>query len=254
MQTQTYSKNKLHKFGSHLFNAGMLAGLATLTFGLVSCGGGGGATTTTSTGNTTPTITSITPAGIVASSVPKTLSILGTNFISGMTVSVTDSIGGAYTVSPASVTSSTVLTTNVTIPTTPADSYVTVAVKSSTGTMLATAVLGVAGTTQTLASGIQTIFTNKCATCHTNGAAGSMNLDNATSGDATGVIGIPSVGCSPKLRVVPGDPRRASSVLIDKIKATSSSHACSGTPMPASGILTAQEITDIVDWVAGGAN
>lgn len=257
MQTQTNTKNDLLKFGSYLFHAGMIAGLATLTFGLASCGGGGGSTTTSSGANTTPTITSMTPAGIVASSVPKTLSILGSNFSSGMTVSVTDSIGGAYTVSPASVTSSTVLTTNVTIPTTPTDHYVTVVVKSSTGTTLASAVLGVAGTDKRLGNGIQNIFSTKCATCHTGANVGGLDLSDATIGGSTGVIGITSVACTSKFRVVPGDPRRASSVLIDRILPTPASQTCNvNHPMPPAGstALSSQEVLDIIDWVAGGAN
>ena len=252
MQTKIHSKNSLPKLGSYLFNFGLMTGLAVMSFGLISCGGGGSSTTTT-IGSTTPTITNIEPVGIVQSSVPQALSIAGTNFASGMTVTVIDSLGGAYTVTLASVTSSKVITTNVTIPSAPTDRYVTVAVKSSTGTTLASAVLGVAGTNKTLANGIQTIFTNKCATCHTNGAAGSMNLDNATLGGSTGVIGILSVGCPSRFRVVPGDPRRASSFLIDKIKATSSNDVCSGNPMPKTTPLLTQEIQDIVDWVAGGA-
>jgi len=150
-----------------------------------------------------------------------------------------------------------VLTANVTISAAPTDNYVTFAIKSSGGTTLASTVLGVAGANKTVANSIQAIFNNKCAGCHTGATSGGLNLTDATIGNSTGVIGIQSAGCSSRLRIEPGDPRRASSVLIDKIKAQSTGiAACSGTPMPPTGstALTPQEIQDIVDWVAGGAN
>ena len=253
MQTKIHSKNSLPKLGSYLFNFGLMTGLAVMSFGLISCGGGGSSTTTT-IGSTTPTITNIVPVGIVASSVPQALSIAGTNFASGMTVTVIDSLGEGYTVTPAYVTSSKVITTNVTIPSAPTDRYVTVAVKSSTGTTLASAVLGVAGTNKTLLN-IQTIFTASCGGCHQGGAAQNYLALNNYGASAANLGDIPSVGCSPRFRVIPGDPRRASSVLIDKIKAPTGIAACSGNGMPGSPTkLLPQDITDIMDWVAGGAN
>lgn len=255
MHTETYSKNGSKKLGAYLFNFGMMSGLATLTFGLISCGGGGGSTTTT-TGSTTSTISNIVPVGIVASSVPQSLSIAGTNFASGMTLSITSS-SGTTNITPTSVTS-TVIAASVTISTVPTDNYVTVSIKSSGGTTLASTVLGVASANKTVANSIQAIFNSKCAGCHTGATAGGLDLSNATSGNpTTGVIGMSSSNCSSRLRVTPGDPRRASSVLIDKIKVQSTGiAACSGAAMPPTGstALTAQEITDIVDWVAGGAN
>jgi hypothetical protein len=249
MQTETGSKNNARKLGSYLFNFGLITGLATLTFGLISCGGGGA---TTNPGNTTPTITSITPSGMVASSVPKALSILGTNFVSGMTLSIANSSGvvTGYTITASSVTSSTVLAVSAVISAAPTDNYVNFAIKSSAGTTLASTVFGVASANKTLATDIQAIFDAKCVACH--GGSGGLYLNNGLS--AAGLITTNSVGCSAKFRVAPGDPRRASSVLIDKIKATPSSAACFGTPMPQTGPLTAQEIQDIVDWVAAGAN
>jgi cytochrome c5 len=253
MQTESCTNNILQKLASYLFNFSLMTGLATLTFGLISCGGGGA---TTSTDIPTPTITNIVPVGIVASSVPRTMSIAGTNFASGMTLSITSS-SGTTNIIPTSVTS-TVIVASVTISSVPTDNYVTVSIKSSGGTTLASTVLGVASANKTVANGIQTIFSTKCAGCHTGSTAGGLDLSDATSGNPnTGVIGMSSLNCSSRLRVTPGDPRRASSVLIDKIKAQSTGiAACSGTPMPPSGStgLTAQEITDIVDWVAGGAN
>lgn len=256
MKTQIYSKTNLQSIGAYLFNFGMIAGLVTLTFGLVSCGGD--ESSPAGTINTTPTITSITPPGIVASSAAQTLTIYGTNFVSGVTVSVTSSTGTINNISPTSV-KSTEIKVNVPIGTTaPTDNYATVQIKSS-GTTLASIGLGVASTPPKTFAYIQNLFTTKCGGCHSSTTLdGSMDLTDLTLGDSTGVIGIPSAYCSSKFRVTPGDPRRTSSVLIDKIKATLGSPACSGVPMPkgASGpaLLTTGEIQDIVDWVALGAN
>ena len=233
--------------------------IAAMTSALASCGGGG---SSSPAGNSSPTtITSITPVGIVASASSQPLSILGTNFVNGMTVSVTDKAGTTnYATDTLIVSSSTVITVNVNTTTTvPTDNYVNVIVKSSSGTTLATAVLGVASATRTLAADVQSILISKCGTCH-DGLVTSAYLDMQTyaaisSANMTGVIGIPSTNCSPKFRVVPGDPRRSSSVLIDKIQATIGQPACSGDPMPRGGPqLTGTEIQTIIDWVAGGAN
>lgn len=245
-----------HKLGIYLFNAGLLAGMLTLTIGLISCGGsgsGGGVA------NTTPTIDYISPSGMVASSVPKTITIVGSNFVSGMSLSITNSSGVPYTISASSVLSSTQLSATVNIITAPADNYVTFAIKSSgSPTPLAAYVLGVASSVQTTTTpnGIQTIFNNNCIGCHDSTTLkGGMNLTSMAIGDSTGAIGKPSTGCSSKLRITPGDPRRSSSVLIDKIKATSTSAACSGSPMPylAATPLTPNDIQILVDWIAGGA-
>ena len=114
---------------------------------LASCGGGGGGGGGTST---TATISSISPLGMVASGTARALSITGTNFASGMTISVTNNLGGAYTTGTVIVQTSNLITSNVTIAAAPSDKYVTVAVKSSTGTTLASTVLGVANTNKTL--------------------------------------------------------------------------------------------------------
>jgi cytochrome c551/c552 len=46
---------------------------------------------------------------------------------------------------------------------------------------------------------------------------------------------------------------RSQSVLIDKIRATSTSPACSGAPMPKGAPLSAADKQRIIDWVAQGA-
>jgi hypothetical protein len=225
-------------------------GLATLA--LASCGGGGGGG-----GSTLPatTITSISPVGMVQATT-RNIAITGTNFASGMTLSITSS-QGTIPVTPTSITS-TMMIASITISSAPTEHYVTVNILSN-GTTVASTILGVASTSKTVANGIQNIFTNKCATCHASGGAvGGMDLSDATIGNSTGVIGITSVACSQKFRIAPGDPRRTSSVLIDRIMTAPASQSCNqGHPMPPSGSLpavTAQDITDIIDWVAGGAH
>lgn len=234
---------------SCLFNFGLLAGLASLAFGLTACGD------KVVTGKPAPTITSVTPAGIVVSTLPQTLSIQGSNFSNDMRLSISNSPGVQYTISSSSVISSAVLSASVTIKSVPVENYVTLTLQPATGAT-ASAVLGVASSNITIAKNIQNIFTNKCAACHTPANASGLDLSDATIGGGTGVIGVRSVGCYPGYRVVAGDPRRSSSVLIDRIKPAPATLPCyAGNPMPPAGStpLTAQEISDIVDWVAGGA-
>jgi hypothetical protein len=247
---------------SRLFsNPYKIVTVAVLTSVLASCGGGGSSSPAGSSSPTT--ITSITPVGIVASATSQPLSILGTNFANGMTVSVTDKAGTPiYTIDTIVVSSPTVITVNVNTTTTvPTDNYVNVTVKSSGGTTLASAVLGVASTSRTLAADVQSILISKCGTCH-DGLVTTAYLDMRTlpaisAANTTGLIGIPSSNCSPKFRTLPGDPRRSSSVLIDKIQVSSSGQAaCSGGQMPpiSSTQLSGAEIQTIIDWVAAGAN
>jgi hypothetical protein len=230
--------------------------LTALLSGLASCGGGG-----TSTPNNTPqpaTITSIVPVGIVASSNAQPLSIGGTNFVGGMTVSVTDNNGYDYVISPAVISSATVITTDIVIPASPTDKYVNVTIKSPTGTTLASTILGVASSPKTLVANVYPILDTKCRGCHTGSANGNLDFSSyaaTIAANPTGLIGIPSFLCSPAFRVVPGDPRPTSNVLINKIQASSGQPACNGSPMPPSGpALSTTEIQTIIDWVAGGAN
>jgi hypothetical protein len=167
-----------------------------------------------------------------------------------MTISVTDSLGGTYTTGTLTVTSS-MITSSVTIPSAPTDRYVTVAIKSSTGTTLTSTILGVASVSKTLSTDIQPIFDANCVSCH--GGNGGLYLDSSSA--AANLIQTNSVGCPSKFRVTAGDPRRSSSVLIDKIKVASTGiAACSGSGMPLTGpALPPLNIQDIVEWVAGGA-
>lgn len=255
MHTQiSTARFHLQKMGSYLFNIGLLAGLATLTFGLVSCGGGGG-TSTTAIANTTMTVTGISPLGIVASSVEQTVYILGTNFASGVSVSITNSSGTPAVNSLVIAPSGNAITAKIKIDTAPTNRYVTLKVQPSTGTSVS-AILGVASVSKTFAADISSILSTpasavSCTGCHSGTTpTGGLDLTNANN-----LINQPSQGCSQKFRVVPGDPRRSSSVLIDKIEATSAVPACSGASMPnGSTSLIPAEIQDIVEWVAGGAN
>ena len=156
---------------------------------------------------------------------------------------------------PAVVAQPTVITANVTISTVPSNNIVNVSVKSSSGTTLGTVTLGVASAARTLLTDVQPIFDAKCRSCHTGAGNGNLDMssyDASRTAGVTGLIGIPSSGCSPKFRVVVGDARPTSSVLISKITNTS---LCSGDPMPLAGSppLTPTEIQTIIDWVAGGA-
>lgn len=261
MRTQIFSKDSLHKFGSYLFNLGMVTGLATLTFGLISCGGGGGGGATRVTGGSTMTISSITaiPAasgvtGIIAASAAQPLTIYGTNFVSGVSITVTNSSTGTYLVTASAVPSTTRITANVTIGSVPTDSYVTVTISPPTGSSVSK-IVGVAHAYKTI-SDIQTIFNNnQCLTCHTNAGAGELNFSNTTTTINT-LSSIDSKYCSaPKLRVSAGDPRRTSNVLIDVLKAkTPMTDVTCQMPRGGNPPLSSTDIDAIVDWIALGTN
>jgi len=223
--------------------------------GLVSCGGGSGLA---STSTQSTTITFLSPAGTVASTTPLPLGIYGANFSSGMSVNVTDKNGFSYIVTSLNVQSSTTITVDVVIPIAPADNYVNVTVIPTDNTLPVSTVLGVATTARTLAVDVQPILDANCGTCHdgspANGFLDMSSYAATASANPTGLIGIPSYNCSPRFRLIPGDPRRTSSVIIDKIQAFVQP-ACNGDPMPpvSSPPLSPTEIQTIIDWVAGGA-
>lgn len=271
MQTQTFSKDSLHKFGSYLFNLGMVTGLATLTFGLISCGGsgGGGGTGNPSSSSSAATISRMTTIaaassaqaqGTIASSSPQALSIFGTNFGSGVAgVSVRIATPGGGTVDyPASSVTPTRIIASVTIPSVPTDRFVTVMVQTATNGSIS-GILGVAQNFKRIAD-VQAIFAaNTCLNCH--GGAGGLFL--TTSGvSATNLIEADSVRCSQKLRVKAGDPRQANNVLIDVLKAktTTAVMSCNTTtsdpdrrmPQGASAV-SATDIDAIIDWISLGA-
>jgi len=264
-----FRTTKFHqKAGAYLFNIGALAGVATLAFGLVSCGGGG-AGGTPPPASAAPTISSITTGvsngvpykGVIASSsVIRAITIRGSNFNSSMTLSIKDSSGNtAGTISASSVINAQTLAVSAVIPTAPMDRYVVIKIITAIGT--ATDVLGVASTSLKLAD-ILPIFTSTttfCSNCH-GGAGGltlptdSMAMDYAIKYAQLYDYGDISNGCGSMRRVQPGDPRRGSSLLIDKITIGGTRTCNSGTSMPPPGhTIIASEVQAVVDWVAGGA-
>jgi hypothetical protein len=249
MQTQNHSKSGLQKAGSYVFNFGVLAGIATLTFGLISCGGGGGGSSP-DTVNGALTITEITPPGIVASSVFQTIVLSGTNFASGVTLTITGA-SGTPVVSSVAVTNSNTLTAQVQITTAPTNRYVTVSVQPASSAVPVTHILGVANTRVTYANILsRTYFTTNCTGCHSSSMPSNEYLDLT---NANGLINQASYRCGSRLRVTRGDPRQSSNYLIDKIQAPTGSATCFGVAMPKSGTkLQASEIQDFIEWIAGG--
>lgn len=273
MNTKTNSKTGLHKLESYLFNIGILTGIATMAFGLVSCGGGGGdggssSSTSGSTAAAISRMTTISAAssaqarGTLAASSPQALSISGTNFgsgVSGVTVSIATPGGGTVNYSPSSVTPTKIIA-NVTILSVPTDRYVTVTVQTAANGSTS-GILGVAQNFKTIAD-IQTIFaSNSCLTCH-NGGDGGLYL-NSSSVSATNLIEADSNGCSQKQRVKAGDPRQVNNVLIDVLKAktnaavmtcnTYTSSPDRRMPQGVASAVSATDINSIIDWISLGA-
>lgn len=261
MQTLSINKEYFPKIGIFLFNRIMVTGIISMTFGLISCGGGGADSGGVSTN--TPTIAYMTAVasgvpGIIVAPAAQPLTIYGTNFVSGTTVTVTNN--KIYPVSSTIVVSASEITTNVAITSVPNDSYVTVTVQPPSGNSVS-GILGVAHAYKTLARDIQPILASNCVSCHDN--SGVFDMSTSTS-SAISLIQTQSLGCPLNLRVTAGDPRRASNVLIDviKTKATPASPAalsCNNTitrqmPQGVSPALSAADIDDIVDWIALGAN
>ncbi len=239
-------------------NLHRLALLLGATLSLASCGGGGAGGG--GGGNTTVTINSISPTGVVQSTL-YTLYIYGTNFTNGMTIRIT-STQGSTNITPSSITSGLITVTNFSIGTAPNEKYVTVNLISTNGTTtLDSTMLGVASLSRTIVADIQPIFnTHLCNTCH--GSSGGLNLSTAPL-SSTGLINESSTRCSQKLRVKPGDPRTSNNVLLDVLyaKSTTAVMSCNSTtsnpdrrmPQGAGAALSQPEIDIITDWIAGGA-
>jgi hypothetical protein len=241
--------------------------IALLSLMLSACGGSGGGTAATPTA----TITDISPRGMVASASATTIIISGTNLASGMTITATDSGNINYAGITTYKSSLGNLSVPVTIATAPNPRYLTLTLKSSTGTVLATEILGVANVHKVLQStpsgsppattDIQYIFnSNLCYTCHTsvsNIPDMSTNLLSAST-----LIDVSSTKCTGKYRVKAGDPRRENNVLLDVLQAktTTAVLSCNNTTIPdrkmpqgAYLALSQPEIDAIIEWIAGGA-
>ena len=255
-----FISNRLRNYHKPEILSGLLCfaitGLAALA--LTSCGGGGGGGG--GGGSTAVTITSISRPGIVQAT-PYSLSIYGTNFVNGMTLSITSS-NPTVTITPTSITSG-LITANVNISTAPAERYVTINILSN-GSSVASTIMGVASSNQVLQStgtgyapattDIQNILNIYCRSCH--GASGNLNMSTNTL-SSNNLINTYSTGtykCANKFRVVAGDPRTTSSFLIDKL--TNATPCGGGVKMPTGTLttpFTQTEIDAITDWVAGGA-
>jgi hypothetical protein len=251
------------------YNFSCLGLILATAFSLASCGGGGGG------GGSTPptvTITSISPPGIVASASPRTIIISGTNLTSGMTITATDSGNTNYAGTTTYNSSLGNLSAPVTINTAPAVLYLTLTLKSTTGTVLATDILGVASISKVLQSSatgtapnptdIQAIFNNNlCYSCHTSVSTIPDMSTNSLSSST--LITTLSTKCSGMFRVKAGDPRRANNVLLDVLyaKTTTAVMSCNlSTSNPdrrmPQGLtaLTQPELDAITEWIAGGAH
>lgn len=233
---------------------------------LSACGGGSSGGSASSSA----TITSISPAGMVASTSARTIIISGTNLASGMTVTATDSGNTNYAGTTTYSSSLGNLSIPVTISNAPTERYLTLTLKSSSGTVLATEILGVANTNRVLQStptgsapastDIQAIFNNNlCYSCHT-AASGIPDMSTNQMSSST-LINFSSTKCTGKYRVKAGDPRRANNVLLDVLyaKTTTPVMSCNNSasvramPQGAAAALSQPDLDAITEWIAGGA-
>jgi len=260
MKSTSISKNKSSRIASFIFSSGMFTGIVSMSFGLVSCGGGGEVSSTSSNAPTIAYMTAVSGIpGIIAAPAAQRLSIYGTNFVSGTAVTVNNNSTG-YTVTSTAVVSSSEITTNVTIQTVPNDSYVTVTLQPPGGNSVS-AILGVAHAYRTLAIDIQPILASNCVSCHDITGVFDMSTSQLS---AINLIQTESLGCPQRFRVTAGDPRRASNVLIDLVKAQTTpavltcnaNRAVSYRQMPPVGspALSDADIVAMIDWIALGAN
>ena len=189
--------------------------------------------------------------GVVAKSGSSfTLSVSGTGFESGATLTV----GG--TAAKVSSITSTDIEAVVTLSTAPAVRYAEVIVTNSSGVASAPAILGVAASATTLSSLVSGQIATSCVSCHSGkNPNGNLNLSSASLAFAA-LVGIESNECQPTVLVNSNcDPRASASFLVDKISATTTTLACAGTSdrMPPNAALTAAQKKLFLDWIALGA-
>ena len=229
----------------------MAAGTHSLVVTNPAPGGGASNGLSLVVGNPVPSVSTLSPCGKVAGAAQFTLTLNGTNFLAGSTVS----FGGTSV--PTTFVSSTQLTATIAaglVATAPSDHAIAVVVTNPSpgGGPSSAFTFGLAGQARTLAD-VQTTFTTVCAaSCHSAlGQSGGLVLE---AGVARGnLVGVAS-NCSGQLRVRACGALPADSLLIDKLHAgqTATFPACGG-PMPAIGSITPTEYETIVDWVAQGA-
>lgn len=213
------------------------AGSHTLT--VVNAGPGGGTSTSvaftvTAAANPAPTISSLSPCGRVAGQGAFTLTINGSGFTSGTTVTF------AGTAVTPTLISATQLTASIPAPATsnaPANGAATVqVVNASPGGGSSSATFGIASQAVTSAQ-VQTVISNRCASCH--GFSTTAWKDK------------PSSSCPSTPYIKSCGPLNTQSYVISRITNTAS---CGGTNrMPPGSPLSASDQQLIIDWAAQGA-
>ena len=196
----------------------------------------------------TPTLAALSPCGVIAGSGSFTLTLDGSGFQSGATVTFNGSPLGS-----ASFISSTQLTVTVpgsAIAVAPSGDATNVTVSNLGGSASNAVTLGVASQSVSFSGAVQPIFTSLCIGCHYTGnrIGAPMSLQSGLS--YGNLVGVTSSYCSPELRVLGCGPLTSQSVLIDKLFAST---PCYGLKMPPSGSITNSQQQTILDWVAEGA-
>ncbi|WP_338863578.1 hypothetical protein [Myxococcus stipitatus] len=209
--------------------------------------------TVTASGAALPLVSLLSPCGTVAGTGPFTVTVRGTGFKEGASLTFNGSTVATTFISASELRASIASTL---VASAPAGNVATVTVTNPAPGRETSApvTFGVASKVSTLAADVQPIFTASCATsgCH----ASTSTPANLTAGSSYGaLVNIPtsSKGCGMRLRVQACGPLRGQSFLIDKILATNVSPACSGGPMPKGSPLSATQKQAIIDWVAQGA-
>lgn len=200
-----------------------------------------------------PKLATLSPCGTVAGAADFILTLTGTGFTQGSSVTFNGSSVPVTFVGASELRASIPASLVATAPSGNAAAVV-VTNPAPGGGASAPAYFGVATQLVTLANDVQPIFSASCANagCHSSPST-PVNLTSGRSyGELVGVSSSAS-GCAPRPRVQACGPLRSQSVLIDKILATNTSPACSGAPMPKGAPLPAADKQRIIDWVAQGA-
>lgn len=217
-------------------------------------GGGASNRLSLSIGNPVPTVSSLSPCGVVAGP-GFTLTLDGTGFLAGTTVTVE---GTPVTTTFVNATRLTLALPGSLVGTAPPSRALAVLATNSApgGGPSSPAYLGLASQTRSLATDVQPIFTAACAaSCHAGTfPSGGLNLSAGVA--ATKLVGVGSANCAGLTRVVACGPLPSQSLLVDKLAAKQlgafPTSGCGG-PMPQTGSITPTEFQSIVDWVAQGA-
>lgn len=228
------------------------AGTALVT--LFNPAPGGGTSNALSFGitqsNPVPTVATLSPCGAVAGGAGFTLSLSGTNFRAGSTVTLGAT---ALTVTGQTATSLTVTVPPAALATAPASNTLALVVTNPApgGGASTAATFGLASAAASLSANVQPFFTSTCATmgCHT-ASSPTVPMSLAAGQSYASLVGVPCSECVPRLRVKACDPSTTQSYLIAKVK---NLDVCSGTRMPKAAPLTAAELQLLVNWVAQGA-